>query len=282
MRNGIRRGGGVGAVCAALLLCAACGGGNGVPWYLDEPRLQADYLRAVADAARLDASEVCRDLPCITSPGEDSRLRWVGRDGCDRVLVCCMTESGYDGEWVPERVFATGASALWVVLPYELEERVGAMPRMTDSLECRMRMLQLLGLPPHSPYDRLLFFYADRAALLRPCPDPAVESCRTPHVFPCEVAASYREWFEERMAISYGGDTPYPWTRLGYTYDWHRDAERKRGLGEFLVPAGTSVIASGTVTVWRWCRGLTAADGGIGGGCDLPRPDGRGRVPVRP
>lgn len=112
MRNGIRRGGGVGAVCAALLLCAACGGGNGVPWYLDEPRLQADYLRVVVDAARLDASEMCRDLLCITSPGEDSRLRWVGRDGCDRVLVCCMTESGYDGEWVPERVFATGSVCL--------------------------------------------------------------------------------------------------------------------------------------------------------------------------
>ena len=73
---------------------------------------------------------------------------------------------------------------------------------------------------------------------------------------PCDLPAPYREWFEARTALSYGEENPYPWTRLGYTYDWHRDAAQRRGLGEFIVPGGTEVIAVEQVTVWRWYRGL--------------------------
>ena len=167
-----------------------------------------------------------------------------------------MTDGEYAGVWTAGRQFVTDGYTLWVVLPYELEERMRRMPLMGDSLECRMRMLQLLGLPPDSPYDRLLFFYADRSMLLRPCPNPAVGACAVPDVFPGDLSAPYREWFEARTALSYGEENPYPWTRLGYTYDWHRDADQRRGLGEFIVPGGTEVIAVEQVTVWRWYRGL--------------------------
>ena len=183
-------------------------------------------------------------------------LEWTERGGRQFVLVCSMTDGEYAGVWTAGRQFVTDGYTLWVVLPYELEERMRRMPLMGDSLECRMRMLQLLGLPPDSPYDRLLFFYADRSALLRPCPNPDVGACATPDVFPGDLPAPYRKWFEARTALSYGEENPYPWTRLGYTYDWHRDAAQRRGLGEFIVPGGTEVIAVEQVTVWRWYRGL--------------------------
>ena len=73
---------------------------------------------------------------------------------------------------------------------------------------------------------------------------------------PGDLPAPYRKWFEARTALTYGEENPYPWTRLGYTYDWHRDAAQRRGLGEFIVPGGTEVIAVEQVTVWRWYRGL--------------------------
>ena len=92
--------------------------------------------------------------------------------------------------------------------------------------------------------------------MLRPCPNPDVGACAAPDVSPCDLPAPYREWFEARTALSYGEENPYPWTRLGYTYDWHRDAAQRRGLGEFIVPGGTEVIAVEQVTVWRWYRGL--------------------------
>lgn len=248
---------GYAAVCAACVLFhAACGRWSGAPWYLDRAQLQTDYLAAVADAAVSDASEVYRDLPCIVSPDSGDGLEWTERGGRQFVLVCSMTDGEYAGVWTAGRQFVTDGYTLWVVLPYELEERMRRMPLMGDSLECRMRMLQLLGLPPDSPYDRLLFFYADRSTLLRPCPNPDVGACAAPDVSPGDLPAPYRKWFEARTALSYGEENPYPWTRLGYTYDWHRDAAQRRGLGEFIVPGGTEVIAVEQVTVWRWYRGL--------------------------
>ena len=155
---------GYAAVCAACVLFhAACGRWSGAPWYLDRAQLQTDYLAAVADAAVSDASEVYRDLPCIVSPDSGDGLEWTERGGRQFVLVCSMTDGEYAGVWTAGRQFVTDGYTLWVVLPYELEERMRRMPLMGDSLECRMRMLQLLGLPPDSPYDRLLFFYADRS-----------------------------------------------------------------------------------------------------------------------
>lgn len=195
-------------------------------------------------------------LPCIVSPDSGDGLEWTERGGRQFVLVCSMTDGEYAGVWTAGRQFVTDGYTLWVVLPYELEERMRRMPLMGDSLECRMRMLQLLGLPPDSPYDRLLFFYADRSTLLRPCPNPDVGACAAPDVSPGDLPAPYRKWFEARMALSYGEENPYPWTRLGYTYDWHRDAAQRRGLGEFIVPGGTEVIAVEQETVWRWYRGL--------------------------
>ena len=176
------------AVCAACVLFhAACGRWSGAPWYLDRAQLQTDYL---ADAAVSDASEVYRDLPCIVSPDSGDGLEWTERGGRQFVLVCSMTDGEYAGVWTAGRQFVTDGYTLWVVLPYELEERMRRMPLMGDSLECRMRMLQLLGLPPDSPYDRLLFFYADRSMLLRPCPNPAVGACAVPDV--CTVPGMVR------------------------------------------------------------------------------------------
>lgn len=149
---------GYAAICAACVLFhAACGRWSGAPWYLDRAQLQTDYLAAVADAAVSDASEVYRDLPCIVSPDSGDGLEWTERGGRQFVLVCSMTDGEYAGVWTAGRQFVTDGYTLWVVLPYELEERMRRMPLMGDSLECRMRMLQLLGLPPDSPYDRLLF-----------------------------------------------------------------------------------------------------------------------------
>ena len=53
------------------------------------------------------------------------------------------------------------------------------------------------------------------------------------------VDPEFRAWFEENEAASYGADG-YPWTRLGYTYDW-ADNGTEYGLTEFLVPSGTEV-----------------------------------------
>ena len=59
-------------------------------------------------------------------------------------------------------------------------------------------------------------------------------------------------WCRELRGRSYdeGG---YPWTRLGYTYDWAPDAS-ERGASEFVIPAETTVQVASFTTTDEYCR----------------------------
>ena len=68
-------------------------------------------------------------------------------------------------------------------------------------------------------------------------------SCPFDPADPCHrQTMNYEEWFNNRNAVIYGTDppncsAPYPWTRLGYTYDWGNDRHPK-GLSEFVLLGG--------------------------------------------
>ena len=50
--------------------------------------------------------------------------------------------------------------------------------------------------------------------------------------------AQYRRWFDHQALIAYGRQDGYPWTRIGYTYDWGNaqpdDSRSKYGVSEFV------------------------------------------------
>jgi hypothetical protein len=54
-------------------------------------------------------------------------------------------------------------------------------------------------------------------------------------------------------AASYG-DNGYPWTRLGYTYDWHPDTP-ETGLSEYVIPQGSTVEVHANVETREYCAG---------------------------
>ena len=58
---------------------------------------------------------------------------------------------------------------------------------------------------------------------------------------------SFKEWFDSNIVWSYF-ESAYPWTRLGYTYDW-ADNQEEYGLSEFLIQNNSSVQVAYTVTM---------------------------------
>ena len=68
-------------------------------------------------------------------------------------------------------------------------------------------------------------------------------SCPFNPADPCHhQTANYEEWFNDRNAVIYGTNppncgAPYPWTRLGYTYDWGNDHDHE-GPSEFVLLGG--------------------------------------------
>lgn len=216
-------------------------------WYTDSEALQRAYLAAVEDARMAKPEEICRTLPAIISPNalDDPRQDWKS----DRVLVGSMM-SAADAARFPGIDYMP-----WVTLPYDLTDHLlRRLPQCTDSVECRMRLIQLLGLPPDCDYGYLTFFYADADSLFRPCPDTEITDHEAELDFPSGTPSAYREWFQANARASYDSTEPYPWTRLGYTYDWHPGTESIVGPGEFIVRLGGQMQVVRRVGVWTWYR----------------------------
>ena len=57
---------------------------------------------------------------------------------------------------------------------------------------------------------------------------------------------TYKQWFDQNILWSYF-TSDYPWTRLGYTYDWS-GGESEYGLSEFLIYDGSKTEIEFTYT----------------------------------
>ena len=80
--------------------------------------------------------------------------------------------------------------------------------------------------------------------LFRPSADPEISDCEAETEFRRQnryvtVSDDYVKWFNELKMRSYSADG-YPWTRLGYTYDWG-DRHCHIGLSEFVIMPGATV-----------------------------------------
>jgi hypothetical protein len=106
--------------------------------------------------------------------------------------------------------------------------------RIAERDHLPLRLEQLLGLPPAKGYTKFVELWVDPDDLFRPSPDPEVTDTVAQLDFPAGVSAEHRSWYEENL------NTTYPWTRLGYTYDWGNPASEV-GLSEFVIRKGAAV-----------------------------------------
>ncbi len=200
--------------------------------------LSASYEAAIADAAVASPRKVSALMPLPA--GEKVRVvSWVteSRIPCKAPDTSCATTTP------PDR--------LWVTLAGEVQARCQAWGLRGDAL--RQRLEQLLGLPLDPPLQfrktRFVTMEVARERLDRPCLGIDETSPQRPV---CTVgimanrAPDVRDYVLRQMADSFvvGGPTGpgYPFTRLGYTYDWSpMNAQTNRyGASEFLVQASTS------------------------------------------
>ena len=144
-----------------------------------------------------------------------------------------------------------------------------------------MRLNQRLGLPPKgSVHDTFVEMWVDAADLFRPCPDPEINdreclvnltagavdrdgSCPWSAAVKQQVSGKFVSvsqdhlgWMCKNWASSYPPGAPrsgFPWTALGYTYDWAETSKSHVGDSEFVAPAGTSVVVQQAVATAQYC-----------------------------
>lgn len=194
--------------------------------------LQKAYLDAICDAKTAESEEICRNLTAIVDHNKD--LIWEQIQGKRHVLVVNWT----DWECYRAKVgqIITAEHDIWVTVVPELKNFLIQHADKVEDLDLRLK--QLLGLPQKSGFNLFVEIWVNPDDLFRPSPDPEISDCEAELDFPCSenymrVNEEYKEWFNCKRRESYKSNG-YPWTRLGYTYDWG-NPNSDVGLSEFVI-----------------------------------------------
>lgn len=200
-----------------------------------------DYQLALADAKQPTVNKISKDLIPIVA--WNTSLVWEGAAGDSRVKMVALTRNYYDNSVGQDYNLAFGE--LWVTAAPELKRFFQSDLSQLSTL----RLEQILGLPPEGGYTRIVEFWVDPADMFRPSPDPEITDMEAELTFPSgsrtTVSQAYKDWFSATWASRYESATPYPWTQLGYTYDW--GSSDHVGLSEFVIEKGSVVGVAG---VW--------------------------------
>lgn len=213
----------------------------GLPSALDRLRPDNDelYARAVRDAETAEERDV---MPLVNIVKDDKDVIWDG----DRVLVAFMHKypdsypAGEDIElkWGNVWCVSAGEFYRWVKL------NSAGVEDWTE------RLHQVLGMPASKGYDTVTALWVDADLLYRPAfvTDPTAKMTTTYQpTGDAEFDAMYKAWFDDNAEWSYH-KSAYPWTRLGYTYDW-ADNSVKYGLSEFLIFSGAQATVEYTYSI---------------------------------
>ena len=216
-------------LCCAIIMVTGCAATR--PPSSDCLRMQ--YAAAIRDAAAPKPGMTAYGLTAITPVNPTlihRRERW-------RVLMV---------KWTDDMVYQSRVGqlmhlpdAVWVTVAPEVQLRCRGYNSLAWTV---LRIEQLLGLPPASGYHTFVEMWVEPKDLFRPAADPEIDDQTAQAEFPVagkRQDAAYRRWFEEWRAVAYGANG-YPWTRLGYTYDWG-SPDRPVGLSEFVIRANAVV-----------------------------------------
>jgi hypothetical protein len=152
----------------------------------------------------------------------------------------------------------------WVTVEPWLKEFCRAFAKSHDgnSDELTLRLEQRLGLPPAAGYDtfvRIRLREATTKTIFRPCSNPATDKTLCEAGPPPMDNPKYAAWFYKQYYTAYGLPRPnlYPWTALGYTFDWAQGSDGqfvRYGESEFVIPAGTPIEVLGAVSTAEYCQ----------------------------
>jgi hypothetical protein len=153
---------------------------------------------------------------------------------------------------------------IWVTPVPEVQQKCQQFG--SDELELSLR--ELLGLQPDAKIGNFVAMSVRAGDLFRPSPNPVTTSeslCSNPdsdttcgELFPDWVSNDHKSWIANQMLTSYlvsdthNGAYSYPWTRLGYTYNWKKGADRY-GASEYVIRPGSIITVTSKTPYQQYC-----------------------------
>jgi hypothetical protein len=229
------------------------------------------YCKAVAEARYPQQSGISRNLVPIVEATQ--ALAW--QNGA--VLMVSWSKSAYFNQSMVGQSYTASFGPMWLTASPFLQQFCRGLGLSGDAL--RLRLAQRLGIPPNTQNDVFVGVLAQPASFFRPCPDPEItdSECEvnlttapSPPDGTCPWASSFAgqtsnqfvtvsqshlSWMCSNWTSSYTGDptTSYPWTALGYTYDWG-NPQSVIGESEFVLPKGGAVTIAFVTPMDSYCQ----------------------------
>ena len=231
--------------------------------------LWRDYERAVEDARFPRPARVSRELVPLAVWFDG--LVWD--ESRQKVLMVTWTKAA----WFSPGELKLSRDTWFTAAPF-LQRFCQASGLQGEALDLRLE--QRLGLPPNGSHDAFAEVWIDPADVFRPCPDPEIgdRECQVSlttgtvdRAAACPwsaalqqqvsgkfvtVSRQHLDWMCSNWSATYPPGKPresYPWTALGYTYDWSSSSPNHVGDSEFVAPAGTAVVVRGAVPTGQYC-----------------------------
>jgi hypothetical protein len=190
----------VAAVTAVLLAGCAAQTAQPKPWDL--------YNRSIATAALSDEAHALK--PINAEQAEVTVVR------------------------VQDHATVTTDRYVWVALPEELR------PFCKGNANPRLALQMALGLKPEDEDLKVFTLKVRPADLFRPCatsPDITSTACKKVLPGALSVEAGHAQFMAMQMASSYRPNG-YPFTAMGWSYNWNPAAASPRGVSEYVVRPG--------------------------------------------
>jgi hypothetical protein len=229
------------------------------------------YAAAVAATKYPRAADISRNLTALVP--DTAGLIWNQKG---QILMSTWTSIGQFSSYKPGQPIDLQGDTWWTAAPFMQDFCRGA--RLTGE-GLRVRIAQRLGMPATTANDGFVQVWIDPQYIFRPCPDPEIEDheCQVqiPMIPPftrtddeppwaCSgaqrpgefvaVQDSHLQWMCTNWTGSYQFKDPgldFPWTALGYTYDWGQ-ADHV-GPSEFVTLDGTAAVFASAVATDQYC-----------------------------
>jgi hypothetical protein len=216
--------------------------------------LNALYAEAIRRSAVVTPDDALPLVPLVAAPdGTVTVTTWADCRGAGAPNQC--------GGHAPGRVTLT--EDVWVA---DRDEFQNACRTLRGDIV--LKLDQLVGLPPPQrpmPPDTVEWQFVTLSAVpavsvFRPCTDPRVDTDRCsgttlPRSLPPNAPPDYYKWFTNQAMSSWqipAKGQPaagYPWTRLGYTYNWAPGASSRYGVSEYVISGGSRPVTVNIVSV---------------------------------
>lgn len=191
-----------------------------------------NYILAIKDAETVSQSKIYKNLiPILVTNNYET---WKEVSGNAYVLMVVFTR--FPSSYPAGQEVQTSWGYTWVTVFPQIKNFIAS--QNIEQTKISIRVKEVLGLPPSNASTHFIEIWVKPGDLFRPCPDNEITDTQAELDFPQNTPQDYKDWFESNKNYTVTG---YPWTRLGYTYDWGNPSTNI-GLSEYVITKNAKII----------------------------------------